>query len=96
MHGGVTRAHACRYLQEVSNRLFSEGLHAFGREPTAAELRAYLSAYTDGRLGDGAVEALAEAAPADLPAVVQRLERQFAASATGNGSGAVASSLRWL
>lgn len=73
----------CRYLQEVSNRLFSEGLHEFGREPGAPELHAYLAAYLDGRLPDADVAALAEAPASDLDAVVRRLERQFAASPDG-------------
>lgn len=86
----TTAGVACRYLQEVSNRLFSEGLHAFGREPSAADLHAYLHAYTDGRLPDAAVDALAAAPADDLPAVVQRLERQFSSSpGNGNGAGAL-------
>eukprot|EP00892_Ulva_mutabilis_P009150 jgi/Ulvmu1/6607/UM003_0244.1 len=73
------------YLQEVSNRLFSEGLHAFGREPSPADLRSYLSAYLSGRLGDADIAAIADAAPADLPATVQRLQRAYPPN--GNGSG---------
>lgn len=78
----------CRYLQEVSNRLFSEGLHEFGREPAEAELRAYLTAYLDGRLGDADIDAICTASPADLPAVKQRLLRAYPPA--GNGSGAPA------
>lgn len=74
----------------MSNRLFSEGLHAFGREPSTADLQAYLHAYVDGRLPDAAVDALAAAPAQDVPAVVQRLERQFSSSpGSGNRAGAL-------
>jgi cobalamin biosynthesis Mg chelatase CobN len=36
-----------RYLIEVENRLFSEGLHEFGMELTASQVMGYLNALND-------------------------------------------------
>ena len=36
------------YLAEVQERLFSEGLHVFGRKPSSEQLLAYLEAYFEG------------------------------------------------
>jgi len=39
-----------QYLQVVEQRLFSEGLHTLGQEPTGAQVASYLSAYFDDKL----------------------------------------------
>jgi cobalamin biosynthesis Mg chelatase CobN len=66
------------YLQEVGNRLFSEGLHQLGQAPGPSEQKAYLDAYLDGRLPDDDVVRIAEAPLEDLEAVRLELERRFA------------------
>ena len=47
------------YLQEVENRLFSEGLHVLGQAPTPDQTAQYLSAYFGEQLPVEAVEAVA-------------------------------------
>ena len=47
------------YLGVLENRLFSEGLHTLGAEPTEASAAQYLSAYFGERLSEDAVAAVA-------------------------------------
>jgi hypothetical protein len=67
----------CRYLQEVSNRLFSEGLHRLGEAPNRESLHKYLTAYMDDRLPGEAVDKIANCSEDELEDVRRDLERQF-------------------
>ncbi|KAK3245427.1 Magnesium chelatase [Cymbomonas tetramitiformis] len=48
-----------KYLQVVEGRLFSEGLHVLGSQPSSSQLEQYLGAYFGDDLGSVAVEAVA-------------------------------------
>jgi cobalamin biosynthesis Mg chelatase CobN len=74
----ILAALACRYLQEVSNRLFSEGLHQFGAPPSPENLSSYLSAYLGDRLPDDEIEQIASTPRGDLAALRNTLERRYA------------------
>jgi cobalamin biosynthesis Mg chelatase CobN len=65
------------YLQEVGNRLFSEGLHQLGQAPGPAALEQYLDAFLDGRLPPDDVSQIAQAPLKDLDAVRLDLERRY-------------------
>lgn len=82
----------CRYLQEVSNRLFSEGLHAFGREPSPEGLFKYLQAYLDGKLPDSVIQRICDTAPSQLDALPNSIMQQYGdelqiSAAAGNKNG---------
>lgn len=69
---------ACRYLQEVGNRLFSEGLHLFGQVPTPDGLSQYLSAYIGTQLPEDVIDSIARTPSHDLPSLRQALELRYA------------------
>ena len=48
------------YLAELQERLFSEGLHVFGRKPSAEQAYAYLEAYYADALPADVLEAVSE------------------------------------
>ena len=74
------------YLGVLENRLFSEGLHTLGEEPTEASAAQYLGAYFGERLSEEAVEAVAKMRPGEnLDDVRASLERSLAA-ADGRGA----------
>jgi magnesium chelatase subunit H len=72
------------YLQEVENRVFSEGLHVLGQPPAIDQTFKYLSAYFGDDLSTEAVQAVAEA-PSLLPSASSM---QSPSMSTTGGSGA--------
>lgn len=79
------------YLQEVENRVFSEGLHVLGQPPAIDQTFKYLSAYFGDDLSPEAVQAVAEApalsssmhtagSDANIEAARLSLERTFAST----------------
>jgi magnesium chelatase subunit H len=76
------------YLGVLENRLFSEGLHVLGAEPTEAEAAQYLSAYCGEKLSEEAVAAVAGMAAADdVETVRAALERALALTPPSSGGG---------
>jgi len=81
------------YLGVLENRLFSEGLHVLGAEPTAESAAQYLSAYFGEKLSEQAVEAVAGMQADDsVDDVRAALERSLAlpssaSSSDGEGEG---------
>ena len=63
-------------IQELENRLFSEGLHVLGEAPSPPRMRKFLDAYFDGSLPEAAVEAVSQDSE-DLSAIRERLERSL-------------------
>jgi cobalamin biosynthesis Mg chelatase CobN len=68
---------SCRYLQEVSNRLFSEGLHTFGREPSPEDLFKYLHAYLEGLLPDAVIQLICNTPSSQLDELPSTIMRQY-------------------
>jgi cobalamin biosynthesis Mg chelatase CobN len=68
---------SCRYLQEVSNRLFSEGLHTFGREPSSEDLFKYMNAYLEGRLPDDVIQLVCDTSPSQLDSLPSKIMRDY-------------------
>lgn len=69
---------SCRYLQEVSNRLFSEGLHAFGREPSPDGLFKYLQAYLEGReVPDSVSRLICDTELSQLDQLANKMSQQY-------------------
>jgi magnesium chelatase subunit H len=71
------------YLQEVENRVFSEGLHVLGQPPSTDQTFKYLSAYFGDDLSPEAVQAVAEA-PSLLP--FASLQSSSMTTTGGNGT----------
>lgn len=93
--GYASRLYA--YLQQVENRIFSEGLHVLGAPPSRAQMESYLSAYFGPDLPAEAVSAVAELGDLGVEEVKRRLERAWrlgsaagAAAAAASGSAATA------
>lgn len=63
----------------VEGRLFSEGLHILGQEPSPDNMRSYLSAYFGDRLPEAAIQEVATGGDDqdDIEALRDRLERSF-------------------
>lgn len=49
------------YLQEVENRLYSEGLHILGMSPPPEQIGKYLAAYFDGKLPEDVIKTISDA-----------------------------------
>jgi magnesium chelatase subunit H len=75
------------YLGLLENRLFSEGLHTLGGEPTEASAAQYLSAYFGEKLSEEAVAAVAGMkATESLDDVRAALERSLALPSTSTST----------
>ena len=64
----------------MEGRLFSEGLHILGQEPSQKNMRSYLAAYFGDRLPDVALDEVASGTGQDadsIDALRDRLERSF-------------------
>ena len=63
-------------VQELENRLFSEGLHVLGEAPSPPRMQQFLEAYFDGALPEAAIEAVSRGAE-DLSDIKERLKRSL-------------------
>ena len=66
------------YLGVLENRLFSEGLHSFGKAPTQENMVQYLNAYFDGDVEEGIIDDIVKADPTEtLETTKARLEQTY-------------------